>query len=168
MTTTASVDVLSPGSVEGRSARLWILIGAVLFIVALIGSAIVVPQLRLLHCLQAFIYVAVIILGLRNNPWAFGAGIAIAVVWNSLELFATHLIQTGAGLWWAAIRTGQFHRLDTMMVFVGGMGHFVLIAACAVAFSQLERDKGAWWRFAGGAVVALAYFGAIVAIALPR
>jgi hypothetical protein len=44
------------------STHLWISIGAGLFLVALTGSALVVPELRLLHLLQALIYVAVVIL----------------------------------------------------------------------------------------------------------
>lgn len=46
--------------------RVWIPLGAGLFIFALVGSAVAVPQLRLLHLFQALIYVAVILLARRN------------------------------------------------------------------------------------------------------
>src|SRR5580704_10797923 len=64
------------------STDVWISIGAGLFLVALAVSALAVPQLRLLHLLQAFIYVAVVILARRNNVYALGAGFTIAVAWN--------------------------------------------------------------------------------------
>jgi hypothetical protein len=64
---------------ESSSTRFWIPFAAALFIVALIVSAWVVPQLRFLHFLQATIYVAIVILAYRNSTWGFGAGVAVAV-----------------------------------------------------------------------------------------
>src|SRR5215475_14165232 len=66
------------------STQVWIYLGATLFLVALLVSAIVVPELRLLHLMQALIYVAVIVLARRNSPWGFGAGFAISIVWTGL------------------------------------------------------------------------------------
>lgn len=154
--------------ISGRaSTRLWIPFGAVLFLIALAISASVIPQLRLLHLLQGLIYVAIIVLALRESPWAYGAGVAIAVVWNGLSLFITHLMQVGAMLIWSFVRSGQIRRPDTMMVFVGGIAHFILIIACLDALIH-SRDELKWRRFALGAVVALAYFAVIVAVARPR
>ena len=62
--------------------RVWIPLGAGLFIFALVGSAVAIPQLRLLHAFQALIYVAVILLARKNRASGFGACITIAVVWN--------------------------------------------------------------------------------------
>src|SRR5215469_10351154 len=114
--------------------RTWIPIGAGLFIVALAVSAMVVPQLRLLHLLQALIYVVVVILARRNSAWGFGAGFTVAVAWNSLNLFVTHLMQAGGVEFWSFLRTGHVRRLDTMMVPLGGIGHFILLVACLTAF----------------------------------
>lgn len=149
------------------STGVWIPIGAALFIVALTGSAIVVPQLRLLHFLQALIYVAVVVLARRGNPWGLGAGVAVAIVWNSLNLFVTHLMQAGAVAFWAFLHTGQARRLDTMMVTLGGIAHFILIVACSAAILE-ANDRRKWWKFAGGGLVAIAYLVLIVAIARPR
>jgi hypothetical protein len=135
---------------------------------ALTGSAVAVPQLRLLHAFQALIYVAVILLARRNRASGFGAGIAIAVAWNSLQLLVTHNIQGGARALWTLLHTGQLRRPDPMMVFVGGVGHFVFVVACLAAFSQLQPGKKEWRQFLTGAVLALAYFGVIVATMLPR
>jgi hypothetical protein len=154
-----------PGS---RWTRVWIPIGAGLFIFALVGSAVAIPQLRLLHAFQALIYVAVIFLARRDSAWGLGAGVTIAVAWNSLQLLITHLIQAGAHELWIFVSTGQTHRPETLLVFVGGIGHFVLIVACLVAFRQLRPGKKEWWQFLGGGLLVLAYFGGIVATMLPR
>jgi hypothetical protein len=148
--------------------RVWIPTGAAFFLVALSVSGLVVPQLRLLHLLQALIYVAVVILARRNNAWGFGAGVTIAVVWNSLNLFVTHLIQAGAVAFWLFLRTGQVRRLDTMMVTLGSIGHFILIIACLAALLGQRTENGKWWKFAGGGLAVLAYFALIVVIARPR
>lgn len=148
--------------------RVWIPVGSVLFMVALIGSAAVVPQLRPLHFFQALIYVAVIILALRNSAWGYGAGVSVPAYWNGLQLFVTHNFQTGARLIWSFLHTGQLRRFDTMMVPLGGIGHFILIIACLGAIFGKKSDKKKWWKFLGGAVGCLAYFALIILFLLPR
>ena len=147
---------------------MWIPVGAGLFIFALAGSAIVVPQLRLLHFFQALIYVAVIVLARRNSAWGFGAGVTVATFWNCLSLFVTHLIQAGAGQFWSLVHTGHVDRPDTLMVFVGGMAHFLLIVACIAGFLQTQPRLKQWAKFFGGGLVALAYLGLIVVTTAPR
>lgn len=150
------------------ATRVWIPIGAALFTVALIVSALVVPELRLLHVLQALIYVAVVILARHNSMWGIGAGVAIAVFWNSLNFFVTHNMQKGAVEFWSFLRTGQMGELVPMMVMLGGIGHFVLIIACLAALLDRRiKDKKLWKMVAGG-VVALAYMALIVIVAGPR
>src|ERR1700728_2076376 len=98
---------MNPHPQNGSSStRVWIPIGAGLFLVALAVSAVAVPELRLLHFLQALIYVAVVILVRRNNVFALGAGFTIAVAWNCLEFFGPHLMQAGAVLLWTFLHTG--------------------------------------------------------------
>jgi hypothetical protein len=130
-------------------------------------SALMVPQLRLLHLLQALIYVAVVILARRNNVFALGAGFTIAVAWNCLEIFGPHLMQAGAVMFWSFLHTGRVQHLETMMVPIGGIGHFILIFACLAALNQATGSKK-WWKFLAGGVLVLGYFVVIVAIARPR
>ena len=149
------------------ATRVWIPVGAGLFIVALAVSALVVPQLRSLHVLQALIYVAVVALAHRKSVWAFGAGTAVAVFWNGLQLLVTHNMQAGAAVFWSFLRGGQLRRVDTMMVTVGGIGHFILTIACLVAMRDVKTSKK-WPKFIAGGAISLAYFALIVFIALPR
>jgi hypothetical protein len=148
--------------------RAWIPIGAVLFVLALIVSALVVPQLRPLHFFQALIYVAVVILARRKSAWGFGAGVTIAIIWNSLNLFVTHLMQAGAAELWLLLRTGHVRRLDTLMVLVGGVGHFILIVACLTAFLRLKPGMKQWGKFIAGGVLTLAYLVLIVVTMAPH
>lgn len=150
------------------STRLWIDVGAALFLVALIVSAVVVPELRPLHIFQGLIYVAVVILAHRDSAWGFGAGFAIAIVWNSFSLFVTHLMQAGAVAIWASLRTGHMGELPPMMVTLGGIGHFILIIACFAACLRLSAENKKWLKFAGGGVLAIGYFALIVAFARPH
>jgi len=145
-----------------------ILLGVGLFILALALSAAFVPQLRLLHFFQALIYVVLIILTRRNSAWGFGVGVFIAAAWNSLNLFVTHLFQAGAGQFWSLLHTGHVSRPDTLMVVVGGVGHFVLIIGCMAGFLQQRPSAKHWGQFVGGGLLALAYLGMIVATTAPR
>ena len=62
---------MNPNPQNGSSsARVWIPIGAGLFLVALAVSAVAVPELRPLHFLQALIYVAVVIDSIRGGAQA--------------------------------------------------------------------------------------------------
>lgn len=157
----------SPELVSRRSG-LWIAVGATLFIVALVVSAAVVPPLRPLHAFQALIYIAALVLARRNTAWGYGLSVLVAIAWNTLQIAVTHLFQAGFGQLGLMLRGAPVTRLDTMMVAVGGVGHFILIAACFTAFLQLRPDKRQWLQFAASGAIGLAYFVLIVALLLPR
>jgi hypothetical protein len=165
---TSRKAAMMSGAEPSSLTRVWIPIGAALFIVALVGSAAVVPQLRLLHSLQALIYVAVIVLAWRDSPWGLGAGLAIALVWNGLQILVTRNFQTGVALSWSFLHTGQLRQVDTMMVAVGTIGHFILIIGCATAVVRQKFNNRKWWMFVAGAIACLVYFALIVTMALPR
>src|ERR1700733_2820138 len=162
-------SAINPHPQNGSSStRLWTPIGAGLFLIALAVSAVAIPVLRPLHFLQALIYVAVVILARRNNVFALGAGFTIAVAWNCLEFFGPHLMQAGAVMFWSFLHTGQVQHLETMMVPIGGIGHFILIIACLTALFQQTTDTKKWRKFLAGGVLVLGYFALIVAVARPR
>jgi len=148
--------------------QVWICIGVALFLVALLVSAIVLPELRPLHFLQALIYVAVIVLARRNSPWGFGAGFIIGIVWNGFSLFVTHLIQVGVVAFWSSLHTGRVEQLVPMMVTLGGIGHFILIIASLWALVSQNTETRKWWKFVGGGAIGVAYFVLIVAFARPH
>ena len=168
MTSPALVHPTSRAPSGSSAISLWITAGALLFIVALAGSAAVVPRLRVLHFFQALLYVAVAVMARRGSAMAFGAGTVVAIAWNGLQLFITHNMQAGARLLWSYAHTGAATRIDTMLVFVGGVGHFILIAASVTAF-LISRPNGRAWRdFGLGGLFGLLYMAAIIAAFLPR
>jgi hypothetical protein len=149
-------------------ALVLIYVGAAIFLVALLASAILVPDLRILHSFQALIYIVVIVLAHRNSPWGYGAAFAIATVWNGMSLFVTHLIQAGAIAFWSSLSTGHIKLLVPMMVTLGGIGHFILILAAILAVLRSKAGTGKWWKFAGGGVLSIAYFALLVAFFRPH
>jgi hypothetical protein len=153
-----------------RWVNVSIYVGTAIFLLALTMSALIIPQLRLLHFFQALIYIAIIALTRQNrlSAWGFGIGVFIPVLWNTMNLFVTHLFQAGAGQLWSLLRTGLVTRPDTLLVFVGGVAHFLLIVACMAGFLQLRPAKKHWLKFFGGGLLAFAYFVLIIATMAPR
>jgi hypothetical protein len=135
---------------------------------ALLLSAVLVPDLRILHTLQALIYVAVIVLARRNSAWGYGAGFSVAILWNAMGLFITHLIQIGAIAFWSLLRTGRAGQLVPITVTLGGIGHFILIFTTILAMSRFNAESRKWWKFAGGNVLSVAYFALLVAFFKPH
>ena len=114
------------------------------------------------------IYVATFLLARINSPWGFGIGVIVPTAWNCLNLFVTHLFQKGVAQFLSLIRTGHIDHPDTLMVTVGSLAHFLLIAACVAGFLQLRPRAKQWGKFFGGGLLALAYFALIIAVADPR
>ncbi len=158
----------------GKTARTprWIdrsiLVGAGLFIFALVLSAVYEPKIRVLHTLQALIYVAVIVLTRRRSPWGFGAGFVISAFWNYINLFVTTFIRNGIEQLVLSLRTGQLHRPDLILAIVAAAGHFLLIAACLAGFLRTRPGAGQVGRFLAGGLLAVAYFVAIIVTTGPQ
>lgn len=83
--------------------------------------------------------------------------------WAQFVCDASHT--SGRLAFWAFLETGHLRRLDTILVPLGGLGHFILIISCLAALFQQPTGKKKWLAFLTGSVVALAYLVMIVAIA---
>ncbi|HEY2823492.1 MAG TPA: hypothetical protein VGJ06_20780 [Candidatus Acidoferrum sp.] len=59
-------------------------------------------------------------------------------------------------------------RPDTLLVMVGGVRHFVFIVACVTGFLDQWPGAKQWGKFVGGGLLALAYFGLVIATTAPR
>lgn len=139
-----------------------ILVGAGLFIVALVVSAVFDPSIRVLHALQALIYVVVIILTRRGSAWGFGAGCFIAAFWNYTNLFVTSFIRAGLEQLMTLVQTGQLHRPDLVVAVIAAAGHFLMIVACVVGLLRTGPNLRRWGQFFGGGMLAVAYLIAII------
>jgi hypothetical protein len=119
------------------------------------------PSVRVLHPLQALIYVAVIYLTRRNSAWGFGAGCLIAAFWNYIFL-------TGAArdIW--AFLTGRTANIFIPLQLAAVVAHLVLITACIIGFLSLRPDAKRWARFLGGGVIAICVLVLLVDILRPQ
>lgn len=138
---------------------LFILVGAGFFIFALFLSAVFDERIRVLHALQALIYVSVIVLTRRQSDWGYGAGFFIAALWNYTNLFVNTFFQAGMRQLVILLQTGRLERPDLLISVVAVSGHFLMIIACLAGFLRGRRN---WWQFVGGGITAVIYFVAII------
>jgi len=143
-------------------------VGAGVFIAALILSAVFDPSIRILHLLQAVIYVAVIILAKRKSAWGYGAGFFISFFWNYVNLFLTNFIAAGWEQFAGLLKTGRLDQPDLAVALIAAGGHCLLIGGCLAGFLRQGPKLPDWARFGGGGVLAMLYFGAIVVAAGPQ
>jgi hypothetical protein len=139
-----------------------ILIGAGFFIFALVLSAVFDPKIRVLHTLQALIYIVVIVLTRRRSAWGYGAGFVIAALWNYINLFVTTFIRNGLEQLLLSLRTAQLHRPDLILALIAAGGHFLMIVACFAGFLRTRPGLRQIAQFAGGGILAVAFFVAII------
>jgi hypothetical protein len=149
-----------------RAGRPWIrpaiAVGAALFILALFLSAVWDPSIRVLHALQALIYIAIVVLTRRNSPWGYGPGVVVSAFWNGVNLFVTTFISNGFEEMMALLQTGRIARPDQFVAVIAATGHFVLIVACLTGFLDTRPRAREWSKFIGGAVLGITYLVAIV------
>jgi hypothetical protein len=126
-----------------------IIVGAVVFMLALAVSAIFAPQWRALHVAQALPYIVIIVLTRRGNPWGFGAGVITASFWNWLLLF-----RSPVGI---ALAHGDVSRPDVAIQLLAALGHFMIIGACLVGFWRTRPAGRQWASFFGGGAIAVGY-----------
>ncbi|MBL8217502.1 MAG: hypothetical protein JNK87_42665 [Bryobacterales bacterium] len=156
------VLVVSRAGQNSSWINISVLIGAGSFLFALFLSAVFDPRIRLLHALQALIYIVVILLTRKTSSWGFGAGCIIALFWNYVNLFVTTFFKAGLQQLSILLQTGQLHRPDLLIAVVAVAGHFLLIIACLVGFIRTGPGGRSWSRFLGGGALAVGYFIAIV------
>ena len=139
---------------NARWINVSIIVGSVMFIMALAVSAIFLPQWRALHVMQAIPYLVVIVLTRRMSSWGFGAGVIMAGFWNALLLF-----RSPVGV---ALVHGDLARPDVALQLFGAMGNFLIIVACLVGFSRTRPAGRPWAEFFAGGVIAVGYLLAMV------
>jgi hypothetical protein len=145
-----------------------ILVGAGSFIFALLLSAVFDPRIRMLHLLQALIYIAVVVLTRKNSAWGFGAGCIIAAFWTYINLFVTTFVKAGVQQLSTLLRKGQLHRPDLLIAVIAAGGHLLLITACLAGFLRTRPGTRRWGQFVAGGALAVGYFVAIIITTGPQ
>ena len=133
-----------------------------MFVLGLAISAAFVPELRVLHVLQALIYVVVVGLARRKNAIGFGAGLAVAGFWNALSVFVTGDARDGLQELGTLARTGHTQHPDVLLSLFAFYGHLLIIIGCTIGFIRIRPSARQWGQLLVGAVIAISYLIAIV------
>ena len=136
--------------------------GAGFFLFALLVSAVYDPRIRVLHTLQALIYIAVLVLTRRQSAWGFGAGFLIATFWNYTNIFVTTFVRNGADQLMLLLHTGRLRRPDMLIALVAAFGHFLMLVACVVGLLRLRPGGRELGEFVLGGVLAVGFFVLII------
>ena len=164
----ASVPSRIPdAAVIDRWTTATIAIGSAMFVFGLTIAAVFAPEWRVLHVLQALIYVTVVATARRKSAWGFGAGLAVAVFWNALSVFVTADAQDGIKELGTLMRTGHSQRPDVLLSLFAFCGHLLIIIGCTVGFIRLRPSAYRWAQFLGGGIAALSYLIVIVFVSGP-
>jgi len=154
-----------------RTSRLeWLIVGSCLvFIFILALSAAFDPSIRVLHAFQALIYVAVVILALRQSAWGYGAGCIIAAFWNWTNIVHTTFITNGLRELAHALQTGRVSKPDQLIAVVAAAAHFALIGSCLIGYFRI-KPRRSWEpvKFLAGGLIAVGYFAGIIIVFGPQ
>jgi hypothetical protein len=151
--------VLTKHPTNARWINAFILIGSGIFVFGLTVSAIFASEWRMLHALQALIYLAVVGLTRRQSAYGFGAGIGVAVFWNSVCM---PILREGVRELWALFGSGAAPRPDIILQLLAFGGHVLIIVACLVGFFRTRPGRRQWGQFVAGGVLVIGYFVAMV------
>jgi len=132
---------------EESSAPEWfILAGGLFFILVLAISAYWEAEIRWLHFVQAWMYVAAIVLSFRGSRWGYFIGISAAGLWDYTNVFATTFLYNGLERLSEWVHTGHLERPDLLIAIPAWLANFVVILGCVWGYWRL-RDKS--WADAG-------------------
>ena len=151
-------------------ASLWcILIGGVVFIAALALSAVWEADIRWLHFLQSWMYVAAILAGYRKNRWGYFIGISAAGLWAYTNLFVTTFLVAGlrqVAMW---LQSGQLARADLAIAVPAWFANVLVVVGCTWGYVRLrEKQMGDVTRFLICFVLTTGFFALDMALFQPR
>jgi hypothetical protein len=149
--------------------QLLILIGSCVFGFVLWLSAYFEPDIRWLHFFQAWMYVAAVVLSIRQSRWAYFIGLSAAGLWDYINLFVTTFFLSGLHWLFAAITTGRFKHVDQIVAVPGWIGNLLVIIGSIWGYTRLaEKRSGDLARLAFAFALTTGFFAAAMAICQPR
>lgn len=146
-----------------------IVIGCCGFILVLAISAVWQADIRWLHFFQAWMYLATIVLALRQSRWGYFIGISAAGLWDYQTLFVISFFVNGLHELPRWFQTGQLHRPDQFIAVPGWFSNLLVVAGCLWAYSRLpEKRLADLARFAVIFIGTTGFFAIDMAIFQPR
>lgn len=148
----------------------WIIFtGASFFILALAISAYWEPDIRWLHFVQAWMYVAGIVLAFRFNRWGYFVGLSAAGLWDYTNIFATTFLFNGIQQLSEWIHTGRLARPDLLIAIPAWLANFLVITGCVWAYWRLRQKSAAdLIKFFVAFVFTTGFFALDMALFQPR
>jgi len=143
--------------------------GGLTFIAVLYFSAYWEPDIRWLHFLQSWMYIASLVLLSRGNKWGCFIGAAAALFWDYVNVFVTTFLRNGILQAHILFQTGHVERPDFLISVPAWFGNLALIIGALLVYIAVPRKR--WFDF-GHMLLALAgtmaFFAGAMALAQPR
>lgn len=125
----------------GVGAPTWLIVsGGCAFIFVLGLSAYWEADIRWLHFFQALMYVATIILSLRQSRWGLFIGFSAAFLWDYANVFATTFFFNGLQQFAQWLHTGHLAKPDLLIAVPAWFSNFLVVIGCVWAYSR-QREK---------------------------
>jgi hypothetical protein len=115
--------------------------GATVFLCVLFISAYWESDIRWLHFLQSWMYLAAIALMLKESKWGCFIGFGAAIFWDYVNLFITTFLRAGLAQTQAFIHTGHIARPDLLLSVPGWFGNLAVIVGCILAYSATPKRQ---------------------------
>ena len=139
------------------------------FIVVLAVSAVWQADIRWLHFVQAWMYIATIALALTQNRWGYFIGISAAGLWDLTNLVATAFFRNGLDALAASLRTQHLTRPDQLIAVFAWVSNLVVVAGCLWGYARLRnKASGDVARFVVAFAATTGFFAADMALFQPR
>lgn len=146
-----------------------IVVLCVAFISILLLSGYFEREVLLLHLFQSLVYVAVMVLSLRQNKWGYGIAIAIATLWNSFNTFSGFVFTAGFRQWAVFLDHGRVTDPVHLLAPLAWFDHVALIACSGWAYVRLPQKRLSDIAILLGSFLAVSmYFVAIIAVFWPQ
>ena len=143
--------------------------GGLTFIAVLYVSAYWESEIRWLHFLQSWMYIASLALLLRGSRWGCFIGTAAALFWDYVNVFVTTFFRNGLDQAHALIQTGHVARPDQLISIPAWFGNLAVILGALIMYIAAPRKQ---WSDVGRLLLALAgtmaFFAGAMVLVQPR
>ena len=146
-----------------------ILIGAVVFVVILVISAVFEADIRWLHFFQAWMYIATIVLSVHGSRWGYFIGVSAAGLWDYANLVATTFFFNGLQELARWVHTGHLARPDLLIAVPAWLANLSVIIGCLWAYTRLPAKMTSdFLKAAIAFALTTGFFAADMALFQPR
>ena len=143
--------------------------GAIIFIGVLFISAYWERDIRWLHFLQSWMYLAAIALMLRGSRWGYFIGTGAALFWDYVNVFVTTFLKNGLAQTHLLVHTGHMTRPDQFLSVPGWFGNLAVIVGSVVAYAATPRkQRGDVLRFGFASLATTLFFALTMYLCQPR